>query len=282
MVTADRGASRGRRRSPAVLGAARAGRILVRLGVLDPVHRGSGPAPLPRGQRPRRCGAAPGEPGLYVYRRAQHVRQANPAGRVDLLHPGAQPGDRRDGLRDPLHRRPAGPGVGVGPPGSAAADGADLPGPAAVLAVGLRQGHPDRCRRAQRGPADRTVGRSRPPGPPGHQLGEGVPCPASPTSLRCRRRPRCAGSVVEGARAGARQLPRRRDPGHDPAAARPATGTWPLPSPPARPRTTCACTAWTCCPACGWCSASSRSAPPGCCPPTPNTRPASCPLWPPS
>ena len=33
-----------------------------------------------------------------------------------------------------------------------------------------------------------------------------------------------------------------RDPGHDPAAARPATGTWPLPSPPARPRTTCACT----------------------------------------
>ena len=35
-------------------------------------------------------------------------------------------------------------------------------------------------------------------------------------------------------------------------------------------------------PACGRCSISSRSAPPGCCPPRPNTRPASCPPWPPS
>ena len=69
----------------------------------------------------------------------------------------------------------------VGPAGSAAADGPgrgdpDLPGPAAVLAVGLRrQGHPGHRRRARRGPARRAVGRARPPGRPGHQLGEGVP-----------------------------------------------------------------------------------------------------------
>ena len=31
----------------------------------------------------------------------------------------------------------------------------------------------------------------------------------------------------------------------------PATATWPPPSPPAGPPTTCACTAWTSCPACG-------------------------------
>ena len=57
-----------------------------------------------------------------------------------------------------------GPGVGVGPAGPAAADGPgrgdpDLPGPAAVLAVGLRrQGHPGRRRRARRGPARRAGG----------------------------------------------------------------------------------------------------------------------------
>ena len=56
------------------------------------------------------------------------------------------------------------PGVALGPPGPAAADGPgrghpDLPGPAAVLAVGLRrQGHPGSRRRPRRGPARRTVG----------------------------------------------------------------------------------------------------------------------------
>ena len=76
-----------------------------------------------------------------------------------------------------------------------------------------------------------------------------------------------------------------RSPGCAPGSSRstgPATGTSPRPSPPAGPPTTCACTAWTCCPACGRCSTSSLSAPPGCCPPRPNTRPASCPPWPPS
>ena len=64
--------------------------------------------------------------------------------------------------------------------GSAAADGPgrgdpDLPGPAAVLAIRLRrQGHPGDRDRARRGPARRAVGRPRPPGSPGHQLGEGV------------------------------------------------------------------------------------------------------------
>ena len=52
----------------------------------------------------------------------------------------------------------------VGPAGPAAADGPgrgdpDLPGPAAVLAVGLRrQGHPGGRRRARRGPAGRAAG----------------------------------------------------------------------------------------------------------------------------
>ena len=63
---------------------------------------------------------------------------------------------------------------------------------------------------------------------------------------------------------------------------RPATATWPPPSPPAGAPTTCACTAWTSCPTCGRCSTSSPTAPRGCCRPRPNTRPASCPPWPPS
>ena len=114
----------------------------------------------------------------------------------------------------------------VGPAGPAAADGPgrghpDLPGPAAVLAVGLRrQGHPGRRRRARRGPARRAVGRARPPGRARHQLGEGVPA-------RHHRRHHAAGGehavragVVEGPRPGPRHPPRRRDPGHDPPAAR--------------------------------------------------------------
>ena len=83
--------------------------------------------------------------------------------------------------RDPLHRRADRAGVGVGAAGPAAADGPgrghpDLPGPAPVLAVGLRrQGHPGRRRRARGGAAGRPVGRPRPPGRLGHPLGQGVP-----------------------------------------------------------------------------------------------------------
>ena len=68
--------------------------------------------------------------------------------------------------------RPAGPAAPDGP----GRGDPDLPGPAAVLAGRLRrQGHPSRRRRARRSPARRTLGRPRPPGRPGHLLGEGVP-----------------------------------------------------------------------------------------------------------
>jgi hypothetical protein len=98
---------------------------------------------------------------------------------------------------------------------------ADLPGPAAVLAVGLRrQGHPGGRGRARRGPARRAVGRLRPSGRARHELGEGVPA-------RHHRREHAAGclhvvraGVVEGPRPGSRHPPRRGHPGHDPAAAR--------------------------------------------------------------
>ena len=75
-------------------------------------------------------------------------------------------------------------------------------------------------RRARRGPARRAVGRLRPAGRARHELGEGVPA-------RHHRRHHAAGGlhavragVVEGPRPGPRHPPRRRDPGHDPAAAR--------------------------------------------------------------
>ena len=117
-----------------------------------------------------------------------------------------RPAVRRHGHRDPLRRRADRPGVAVAPAGPAAADGPgrgdpDLPGPAAVLAVGLRrQGHPGRRRRARRSPAHRPLGRPRPPGRPRHQLGEGVPArhhrrhhPATrPPSCAARRRGRSA------------------------------------------------------------------------------------------
>ena len=114
----------------------------------------------------------------------------------------------------------------AGPAGPAAADGPgrghpDLPGPAAALAVGLRrQGHPGRRRRPRRSPAGRPLGRSRPPGRPGHLLGEGVPA-------RHHRHHHLAGGqhpvragLLEGPRPGPRHPPRRRHPGHDPPAAR--------------------------------------------------------------
>ena len=102
-------------------------------------------------------------------------------------------------IGDPLDRRADRPGVRVGPAGPAAADGPgrgdpDLPGPAAVLAVGLRrQGHPGRRRRARRGPARRPVGRARPPGRPGHQLGQGVPARHHRRHHAAGGQPRCAG-----------------------------------------------------------------------------------------
>ena len=67
-------------------------------------------------------------------------------------------------IGDPLGRRPDRPGLIVRPAGSATADGpgrgdANLPGPAAVLALRLRrQRHPGNRRRARRGPARRPVG----------------------------------------------------------------------------------------------------------------------------
>jgi hypothetical protein len=97
---------------------------------------------------------------------------------------------------------------------------ADLPGPAAVLAVGLRrQRNPGHRRRARRSPARRTLGRPRPPGRPRHQLGEGVPARHHrhhhPRSRQHPMRP----SVVAGPRPGLRHPPRRRLSGHDPPAA---------------------------------------------------------------
>ena len=133
---------------------------------------------------------------------------------------------RRHGHRDPLRRRADRPGVGGPAAGPAAADGPgrgdpDLPGPAAVLAVGLRrQGHPGRRPGPRRSPARRTVGGARPPGRARHLLGEGVPA-------RHHRHHHAAGGqhlvragVVEDPRAGARHPPRRGHPGHDPPAAR--------------------------------------------------------------
>ena len=67
-------------------------------------------------------------------------------------------------------------------------------------------------------------------------------------------------------------------PDADPDGYRP----YPPPSPPAGARTTCACTAWTSSPTCGPSCTSSPNAPRGRCRPRPNTRPASCPPWPPS
>ena len=114
----------------------------------------------------------------------------------------------------------------VGPAGPAAADGPgrgdpDLPGPAAVLAGRLRrQGHPGGRRRARRSPARRTVGRLRPAGRPGHLLGQGVPARHHRHHHPANRQHLVRASLVEAPRPGPRQPPRRRDPGHDPPAAR--------------------------------------------------------------
>ena len=72
-------------------------------------------------------------------------------------------------------------------------------------------------------------------------------------------------------------------PGSAPGSSRstgPATGTWPPRSARAGKRTTCACTRWTSRPASGRSCTCSPCGPRSCCPPRPNTRPASCPPWP--
>ena len=77
------------------------------------------------------------------------------------------------------------------------------------------------CRRgARRGPADRPVGRARPPGRPGHLLGEGVPARHHRRHHPGRRGQAVRAGVVEGPRPGPRHPPRRGHPGHDPPAAR--------------------------------------------------------------
>ena len=102
-----------------------------------------------------------------------------------------------------------------------------------------------------------------------------------PDDRRLRRLPRPARH-----RTGGSSRPtagRNPSPGCGPGWSRstgPATGTWPPPSARAGKPTTCACTAWTSRPACGPCSTCSPTAPRACCPPRPNTRPASCPPWP--
>ena len=166
-------------------------------------------------------------PGRRVRRRLVPGRAGHrlPDRRVGRRGRPGRPAVRRDGVRDPLRRRHCRAGVGVRAAGPAAADGPgrghpDLPRPAAVVAVGLRrQGHPGRRRRARRGPARRTVGRPRPPGRPGHLLGQGVPA-------RHHRHHHPAGGqhpvrrrLVEAPRPGPRQPPPRRDPRHDPPAA---------------------------------------------------------------
>ena len=133
---------------------------------------------------------------------------------------------RRDGRRDPLHRRAARPGVGGPAPRPPTADGPgrgdpDLPGAAAVLAVGLRrQGHPGHRPGPRRSPAGRTMGGSRPPGRARHLLGEGVPARHHRHHHPASRQHLVRAGVVEDPRPGPRQPPRRRHPGHDPAAAR--------------------------------------------------------------
>ena len=178
----------------------------------DPALAASRPA------RPRRRVRHRGVPARRRHR--VHDRRSRHRG-----SPG-RPAVRRDGHRDPLRRRADRPGLAVRPAGPAAADGPgrgdpDLPGPAAVLAVGLRrQGHPGRRRRARRGPARRPLGRPRPPGRPGHLLGEGVPARHHRHHHPRRGQQAVRPGLVEGPRPGPRHPPRRRHPGHDPPAAR--------------------------------------------------------------
>ena len=165
-------------------------------------------------------------------RRPRHPRL--PARRRHLVHDrrsrfGGSPGRpavRRDGDGDPLRRGADRPGIGVGAAGSAAFDGPgrghpDLPDPAAVLAVRLRrQGHPGLRCRARRSPARRPLGRPRPPGRPRYLLGQGIPARHHRHHHSGSGQHAMRAGIVEGPRPGPRHPPRRRGPGHDPAAAR--------------------------------------------------------------
>ena len=133
----------------------------------DRRHRADGHVQIPglhgrpgpgrqRAARPRRRVRHPRLPRRHRHR--------VPDRRGRLRRGPGRPAVRRDGHRDPLGRRPARPGVAVRPAGSAAADGPgrgdpDLPGPAAVLAVGLRrQGHPGRAPSCTARPSWPTAG----------------------------------------------------------------------------------------------------------------------------
>ena len=95
------------------------------------------------------------------------------------------------------------------------------PVPLPVLALGLRrQRHPDLRCRARRSPAHRSLGRPRPPGRPGYQLGEDVPARHHRRHHPRRGRQTLRPGLMEGPRPGPRHPPRRRHPGHDPPAPR--------------------------------------------------------------
>jgi Type IV secretory system Conjugative DNA transfer len=114
----------------------------------------------------------------------------------------------------------------AGRPRPSAADGpgrggANLPRPAAGVAVGFRrQGHPGHHRRPRRGAACQPVAGPWQAGRPGHLRGEGVPA-------RDHRHPH-AGDGQQAVRpgrlprawAGPLEPPRRGDSGHDPPASR--------------------------------------------------------------
>ena len=95
------------------------------------------------------------------------------------------------------------------------------PVPLPVLAIRLRrQRNTDHRGRARRSPAHRTLGRPRPPGRPGYQLGEDVPARHHRRHHPRRGRQAVRPGLVEGPRPGPRHPPRRRHPGHDPPAPR--------------------------------------------------------------
>ena len=92
--------------------------------------------------------------------------------------------------------------------------------------------------------------------------------PRSPSSPRPARPARTPTVTSPGPRRRGGSSPpptgRNRSPGCGPGSSRstgPATGTWPPPSAPAGPPTTCACTAWTSQPSCGRCCTCSPPAP---------------------
>ena len=137
-----------------------------------------------------------------------------------------RPAVRRHGHRDSLRRRADRTSLRVPAPGSAPPHGsgrgdANLPGPAALVAIGFRrQRHPNLRNRARRSPANRPLGRARPPGRPGHQLGQDVPAGHHRRHHPGRGRQAVRPRLVESPRPGPRHPPRRRHPGHDPPAAR--------------------------------------------------------------